>query len=121
MGNRVVTTASGVVGPPFAWYVTSLEGSRRLSFTGELDIATAPVAIEAIGSCVDGQAEPVLVIDLAALSFIDCSGVRVLVLAKKALEVRGGELRILLPETGVVPRVLGLLDDYLDLPYETAA
>jgi anti-sigma B factor antagonist len=72
---------------------------------GELDLATAPDLEELVlGRLADRR--PV-VLDLRGLSFMDSSGVRVLVAAHARASDGGGELTIVRPEPGgAVDRVL---------------
>jgi anti-anti-sigma factor len=72
---------------------------------GELDLATAPDLEELVlGRLADGT--PV-VLDLRGLSFMDSSGVRVLVAAHAKASDGGGELTILRPARGsAVDRIL---------------
>jgi anti-sigma B factor antagonist len=72
---------------------------------GELDLATAP-DLEALvlGRLADGAR---VVLDLRGLSFMDSSGVRVLVAAHARASDDGGELTIVRPERGgAVDRII---------------
>lgn len=71
---------------PFAIESELREESARLTLTGELDLATAP----RLGEAVDGvlaRGAHTLVIDIAAITFVDSSGLRLLI----ALSIRAGE------------------------------
>lgn len=72
---------------------------------GELDLATAPDLEElVIGRLADGAR---VVLDLRGLSFMDSSGVRVLVAAHARASDDGGELTIVRPARGsAVDRIL---------------
>jgi anti-sigma B factor antagonist len=73
---------------------------------GELDLATAPDLEELVmGRLADGAT---VVLDLRGLSFMDSSGVRVLVTAyARAADGNGGELTIVRPARGsAVDRIL---------------
>lgn len=70
---------------------------------GELDLATASVLEEALSSRPESQR---VVIDLGACSFLDSSGVRVLVTATRSLEESGGRLDLVVTEDSGVARVL---------------
>jgi anti-anti-sigma factor len=64
----------------------------RVSLTGELDIGTVPEFDEVLRSLVSG--ERAIVIDLAGLSFVDSSGLRALLLARRAAVADGYELTV---------------------------
>jgi anti-anti-sigma factor len=72
---------------------------------GELDLATAPDLEELVlGRLAEGAR---VVLDLRGLSFMDSSGVRVLVAAHARASVDGCELTIVRPERGgAVDRIL---------------
>ena len=77
---------------------------------GELDIYTAPQLAEALMTCIHAGALR-LVVDLAAVPFIDSSGLGVLVIGLKRLQPRGGSLDIVCSRANVVRifEVTGLL------------
>ncbi|MGW5972637.1 STAS domain-containing protein [Streptomyces sp. NPDC055186] len=60
---------------------------------GELDLCTAPVLSRRLDALTD-RAFPDLVLDLRAVSFIDCSGLGVLCRARNRVLARGGRLRL---------------------------
>lgn len=61
---------------------------------GELDLATAPHLRETLADLIDGQGNLSMIIDLANLAFIDCSGLAVLVGALRRMRDRGGEIAL---------------------------
>lgn len=78
---------------------------------GEIDLATVPELLEAVdeaGSQMDGLA--VVVVDLSSARFIDAFGTRALVERAQAMRRLGGELRVVVPEEGLVARVFGILE-----------
>ena len=79
---------------PFAVAQRELEGGiTLLTVTGEIDLYTAPelkLALRRVGS--DGA--PRLIVDLSATTFIDSTGLGVLVAAQKRLRPLGGRLVI---------------------------
>ena len=79
------------------------EGHVVVSLRGELDIADAAGVAAALAAAI--AREPEIIVDLAGLEFIDCSGVAVLVRGQKLARVEGGELRLAAPR----PRVLLVL------------
>ena len=77
--------------------VTHEEDSRAgLSAAGEVDIHTCGQLENAILALADAGVRTVT-LDLGAVTFIDSSGLRALVLGHKALEERGGSLVVANP------------------------
>ncbi len=101
---------------PFELSDSSQNGHTRIAVRGELDIATAP---ELERELCDRLADPgcrEIVLDLAAATFIDSSGLRVLLVASRAAEAAGGILRVL-PGSGPVLRAIELaqIAEHLEL------
>ncbi|CAN5909458.1 anti-sigma factor antagonist [soil metagenome] len=63
-----------------------------IALAGELDPATAPQLDAEIERVLAEGVVKRLILDLAKLSFLDSSGLRVFVTAREALTSRGGEL-----------------------------
>jgi anti-sigma B factor antagonist len=83
-----------------------------LSVQGELDLSTAPVLREVLLPVLENQTGPV-VVDLSEVSFMDSTGVHVLVDTLRRLEPQNRRLAIACREGGQVHRLLalvGLLD-----------
>jgi anti-sigma B factor antagonist len=79
------------------------DGYVVVALSGELDIfSAAPVTA---GLAAAAAREPQVVVDLADLTFIDCSGITALIRGRKAAQHAGGELRLAAPR----PRVLQVL------------
>lgn len=98
------------LGPPFSALVGTSQGVPVVEVRGEVDLATVPRLLEAIGIAgarLDGR--PLLIVDLRGIELIDAYGVRVLVEEARAMEGLGGELRLLIPEIGSVARLFRLL------------
>jgi anti-sigma B factor antagonist len=74
----------------------SLAGDGALVLVGEIDSYTAPLLGERL---VDGS--PIEVVDLAGVSFIDSSGLRVLVEAHQARVEEGARLVLRAPSAAV--------------------
>lgn len=76
------------------------DGSVRISAHGELDLATASALDEAISEC---EADPhgEVVVELADVPFIDATGLRVLMDARRRRVRAGGELVIARPSRQV--------------------
>lgn len=93
----------------------SLEFSRHdrhvaVVVHGELDASTAPTLRERLSDLIECQGNLSVVVDLAATTFIDSTGLSVLVTAHKWLRARGGELRLAGPRrsTAKVLEITGL-------------
>lgn len=84
----------------FRVHTASRDGSVVVSLTGELDISTSPELSQALESA---QSDPTraVVVDLAGLQFIDSTGLRVLLGAKRDADRAGAELRVRNPRTEV--------------------
>lgn len=83
-----------------------------LALEGELDLVTAPVALEVLNPVLERGKGP-LVINLSGVSFMDSTGIHVLVDAHRCLEAQKRRLTITFREHGSVHRLLslvGLLD-----------
>ncbi|QTE02426.1 STAS domain-containing protein [Streptomyces cyanogenus] len=73
--------------------VRAVGGTSVVELYGEIDILTAP----SVMSCLDDLtacARPDLVVDLRAVSFIDCAGLGLLCRARSRVRERGGRLRL---------------------------
>ncbi len=66
---------------------------RVVRIAGNLDSQTAPVAQEQLMQLIDEGATKILV-DFEDLNYISSSGLRMLLVARKRLEVTSGQLRI---------------------------
>jgi anti-sigma B factor antagonist len=78
-------------------------GVTLLRLEGELDLATAPELSTAVQQAFEGVGQPV-VLDMAAVGFIDSTGVRTLL---EAQHLAGRDLVLMAP-SGAVTRVLDL-------------
>ncbi|MFF5439263.1 STAS domain-containing protein [Streptomyces achromogenes] len=79
-------------------------GTTVVELRGEIDIRTAPP----IGTCLDDLTAVILadlVVDLRAVSFIDCAGLGMLCRARNRVVERQGRLRLV----AVGPRILRVL------------
>jgi anti-anti-sigma factor len=77
------------------------------ALSGEIDLSNAAELVRAITAAVPNSARG-LVLDLSALSYIDSSGVRLLLSLAGSLRWRGQELVIAAPEGSSCRRVLTL-------------
>lgn len=102
--------------PPFGIETSPQNGLLHVAVSGELDIATAPQLDAALQQpdVVTG-----IVLDLTRVSFIDSTGLRVLLQAHEAAQHRGQQLTILpsaivtrlIRMTGFSQRLLNDADD----------
>lgn len=80
--------------------VSEVDGWTVLAVTGELDVATAPrVRQEAVRLASEGARK--LVLDLSGVSFLDSTGLGVIVGILKRVRTHGGELAL----AGAEPQV----------------
>ncbi|MCX4238111.1 STAS domain-containing protein [Streptomyces ortus] len=92
--------------PPANPYAHSYEGPGFVvvEVLGEIDMATAG-ALEEHLDALTSDGVPRIVVDLRAVEFFDCSGLRVLCRAERRARERGGTLRLVCDQ----PRVHRLL------------
>jgi anti-anti-sigma factor len=87
-----------------------LIGERELTpilqLAGEVDMASVPLLHETYGE-VCGESGSGLIIDLSGVTFLDSSGLAILISIHEELEARGAQLTILAP-TPPVRRLFGL-------------
>ncbi|MEV0203202.1 STAS domain-containing protein [Nonomuraea sp. NPDC050691] len=81
---------------------------------GEIDLATAELLKASLDTMLEGRSVSVLEVDLSQVSFIDCSGLRVLMAVKRSLQRRGGTFSLahLSPSAERLLAAAGL-DDHL--------
>jgi anti-sigma B factor antagonist len=80
----------------FGIHVLQTDGAAMVCLAGELDIATAPRLRQELLWLVNSGVRAVTV-DLARLTFIDSSGLSVLVMAMKRFREAGGDLELRSP------------------------
>ena len=91
-----------------------INGVPVVAAPGEIDITTAgqlrAVLLEATGG-----GHPTAVVDMSGTLFCDSSGLHTLLQAHKRAVSAGGELRLVIPADGVVPRIVNLtcLDSFI--------
>jgi anti-anti-sigma factor len=100
---------------PFRVAVCPERDRVRVLLTGEVDLATVGTVEEQLRELLDAGFDQV-VMDLRRLSFMDCSGVRMLIAVDRRARERGGRLGIVCA-TGQVRRLLALsgVDRHLEL------
>lgn len=120
-GRTLGKETPGAGGLVFSALVRSDQSVPVVEVRGEIDLATVPRLLEAIGvagSRMDGR--PLLVVDLRETEFLDVTGLRTLLEEARAMRGLGGELRLVVPVDGPVARIFGLLgtERVLDLRHE---
>jgi anti-sigma B factor antagonist len=95
--------------------MTSQDGATRIELAGELDIATGPDLEQALETQL-ARVVTDIVLDLRGVTFIDSSGLRVVLIASRSAAESGRRL-IVVPGDGQVLRVIRLaqVEDRLDL------
>jgi len=83
--------------------VTSRPSGERsvVHVSGEVDVYTAPMLREELAALIDAE-HANLVVDLAEVSFMDSTGLGVLVGALKKIKTLGGELRLVIDQEKVL-------------------
>jgi anti-sigma B factor antagonist len=81
-------------------------GAVVVELVGEMDIASADQARAELARVISKAPRDLIVVDLAAVTFMDCGGLRVLVVARNSL----GDRLILRRPSGAVTRLLDLAD-----------
>lgn len=69
------------------------EGVHVVSVAGEIDLYAAPELLKTLRRLAESPAQH-LVVDLTATSFIDSTGLGVLIAATKVLRLQGGDLHL---------------------------
>lgn len=100
------------LGPdPFSATLVSLDGTAVVALVGELDLGTAPHLVQVLEPLLEAGPEQ-LILDCSGLSFMDSSGIAVLVTAQHRLGERGRRLTVhsATPNVLRVFEVTGMLD-----------
>jgi anti-sigma B factor antagonist len=101
-----------------------INGHQVIAVTGEIDICTTTAMhvylLDADTTCRNGDRD--LVVDLSAVTFMDASGLAVLLRADRRSRQAGGRLRLAAP-TARITRLLAItnLDQHFDLYPTTEA
>ena len=106
------------VSEPFAVVTERSQETQRIIAAGELDIATVPQLEQAFDLAMETDAEQI-VVDLASVTFIDSTGLRLLI----RMNDRCPNGRLAIRSTPVVDRLLeitGLLDQLPLAPEDPA-
>jgi anti-anti-sigma factor len=115
-GTRGPRPHGAFLAPGFAIEEERLDdGTRVLSVSGELDLATGPVLGQRIRRPLFWNQVTRLVVDLSGVTFIDSSGTNALVLSHAHAEALDRDVRFVCPEGNVLRR-LGAYGLELRLP-----
>ena len=86
-------------------HIAALFGSppatARVAVTGEVDLATGPGLREALLRVLHTHGPAVLDIDLAGVTFLDCTGIRALIAVRNAAVHDGCQVRVCHPRPNV--------------------
>lgn len=84
-----------------------VDGTPVVAAPAEIDITTADQLHTALLQATRG-AHPTIVVDLTRTRFCDSAGLHTLIRAHKRAHAEGGELRLVIPAAGSVPRIMTL-------------
>jgi anti-sigma B factor antagonist len=83
--------------PEFALQFSRQDAHVLVAVEGELDADSAPMLQQRLSDLIESQGNLSIVVDLRSTTFIDSSGLTVLVTAHNWLQARGGQLRLFGP------------------------
>jgi anti-sigma B factor antagonist len=115
---------------PFISLLSEVHGVPVLRVSRDVILASGEQFRAALKQAVDGVERTegtgrVLVVDLSELSYLDSTGLRILMQETADLRKRGGEVRLVIPPGGRVGRILGvtgvgeMFPIYSDVPRAT--
>jgi anti-sigma B factor antagonist len=84
-----------------------INGVPVVAAPGEIDITTAE-QLRAVLLETTGSGHPTAVLDMSGTLFCDSSGLHTLLQAHQRAVSEGGELRLVIPADGTVPRIVNL-------------
>lgn len=70
------------------------QGTVVVRVVGEVDLASAPVLREALNELIEAQGNLAVQLDFADLTFLDSTGIGVLVRALRSIRQKGGDLTL---------------------------
>ena len=93
------------------WVRERSESWPVLKVAGEVDIQTSPILQEHLQAILD-QGKTSIIVDLGEVTFLDSTGLSVLVAGFKRCQEAGGDMRIVSPQPNVrrVLEITGLTD-----------
>jgi anti-sigma B factor antagonist len=74
---------------------------QRIAVKGEIDLASAPDLLRRLDQAIDAAAGGRVEVDFHGVSFIDSTGLGVLVAGRRRAVAHGGEVRVLHPRDNV--------------------
>jgi anti-sigma B factor antagonist len=80
---------------------SGLPGVPVLAVRGEIDVATSPDMRELLQGLIEGEPQ-LLVVDMTDVSFIDSTGLGVLVEAVTGVRAGGGDLRLVVTQPHII-------------------
>jgi len=86
---------------------TLVNGVPVVATPAEIDVTTADQLHAALLHATRKR-HPVVVVDMTSTHFCDSAGLQTLITAYKRAQAEGGELRLVMPADGAVPRVFTL-------------
>ena len=86
---------------------TMINGVPVVAAPAEIDITTAE-QLQAVLVATAGAGRPAVVVDMTRTVFCDSSGLHTLLRAHKRAMADGGEVRLVVPADGAVPRIMNL-------------
>ncbi len=99
-GYRTVVVREQQLGPDLVFSVNDAPDALILSAAGELDASVAELVDDQVGRAI-GTASNDVVLDLSGTTFLDSSGLRVLLSAHRRLTACGRRLVLRAPSTAV--------------------
>jgi anti-sigma B factor antagonist len=116
--GRVVRARDAVDGAPHLELRDEADGPRHvLVLSGELDMASSPVLEDAVRAICTDSAET-LTVDLSGLTFMDSTGLRVVLLAKELCESHHCEL-LVVPGPAQIQRLFEVTGILERLPFSS--
>lgn len=99
--DHLSEVASVLLRTGFSASADSAEGAIVVRLQGELDLATAPALVRALDTALDAKPS-VLALDLSELTFLDSTGIRVLITACRRAGSQGCTFELRSPQRPVL-------------------
>jgi anti-sigma B factor antagonist len=110
------------MGEPVA-VTTGVDGTLNVALLGEIDFSNSSAVVDTVGAAVTRAGGGAVCVDLSSVTFLDSSGVGVLVWAYRAATENGATYRVVHPNGNVYEqlRLTGLADLFdVEAPARTA-
>ncbi|MEH0450187.1 STAS domain-containing protein [Streptomyces sp. B21-102] len=98
--GEMAGTGQGMQPGPLSVVSTTTDGIRVLTLAGEIDYDTGPTLREALDA--SGIPRPRIVVDLNRVTFMDSTGINILIAAHRSLTDAGGWIRLAAPTEAVL-------------------